>query len=465
MAVKKKKKIAKPTKAVQNLDAPLAKRFLWLGVMALAVAGLFAITLVVGRTPQLKDIPVFQDLFSVALVVHVDLSVLIWFLCIAGMGWSILIAKLKQPWAYWQNAAFVLTALATWFIVISPSTGEWDVIKSNYIPVLDNHLFMLALTFLFAALTVSLAQLLVGYARASRRRALSYVELGWLYAGFTTALALLAFAITAHGMPQLLTADDRFETLFWAGGHLLQFTFTALAMSAWLMLLEQLTGKEEKTFWIFIAYAVLAVGAIASFAGFALFGQDAEAFRYHQTKVMIELLGLAPLVMAVIVVPKFLRMKKKGRNAYRSTLCMSLVLFFAGGVLGTLIRGQNVTIPAHYHGEIVGITLALMGVAYAMLPRFGYRSVETTRLAFWQPIVYGIGQLMHVGGLAYSGGYGVLRKTADAGADLPTNIKISMGIMGLGGLLAIIGGLLFVVVMARAWLAQRRATPRTSVLK
>ena len=39
-----------------------------------------------------------------------------------------------------------------------------------------------------------------------------------------------------------------------------------------------------------------------------------------------------------------------------------------------------------------------------MLPRFGHKSVAHTRMAFWQPIISGLGQLMHVGGLAYSGG-------------------------------------------------------------
>jgi hypothetical protein len=59
---------------------------------------------------------------------------------------------------------------------------------------------------------------------------------------------------------------------------------------------------------------------------------------------------------------------------------------------------------------------------------------------------------MHIGGLAYSGGYGVLRKTPGSVANsLTPDVKIAMGIMGTGGLLAVIGGILFVVVMARAY--------------
>jgi heme/copper-type cytochrome/quinol oxidase subunit 1 len=116
-----------------------------------------------------------------------------------------------------------------------------------------------------------------------------------------------------------------------------------------------------------------------------------------------------------------------------------------------MIRGVNVVIPAHYHGSIVGVTLAFMGLAYVLLPRLGYGDVESSRMARWQPYVYGAGQLIHVVGLAWSGGYGVQRKVAGADQMLLTwQQKAGMGMMGLGGLIAIIGGVLFVLVCLTA---------------
>ena len=51
----------------------------------------------------------------------------------------------------------------------------------------------------------------------------------------------------------------------------------------------------------------------------------------------------------------------------------------------------------------------------------------------------------------WSGGYGVQRKVAGAEQVLRSTGEVAgMGLMGLGGLLAICGGLLFVVVVARA---------------
>jgi cytochrome c oxidase subunit 1 len=116
----------------------------------------------------------------------------------------------------------------------------------------------------------------------------------------------------------------------------------------------------------------------------------------------------------------------------------------------------NVVIPAHYHGSTVGVTLAFMGLAYVLLPKLGFGR-PAGRMAVWQPYVYGAGQLLHVLGLAWSGGYGVQRKVAGADQLLTTlPQKIGMGMMGLGGLIAVIGGLMFVLVCLKA-MSQRSA--------
>ena len=95
----------------------------------------------------------------------------------------------------------------------------------------------------------------------------------------------------------------------------------------------------------------------------------------------------------------------------RAALICSLSLFAGGGVMGFMIRGSNTVIPAHYHGSIVGVTLAYMGVVYLLLPRLGH-PLTMPRTAFWQPYVYGIGQVMHVTALALTGGPTAPRKTA-----------------------------------------------------
>jgi heme/copper-type cytochrome/quinol oxidase subunit 1 len=169
-------------------------------------------------------------------------------------------------------------------------------------------------------------------------------------------------------------------------------------------------------------------------------------------------LSILPLALAVM-----LALWKRGRvqgaaRPLRAALVMSLLLFAAGGLIGFTISGSNVKIPAHYHGCIVGITLAFMGLAYHLLPQLGFRA-PSERLATWQPCVYGLGQILHITGLVWSGGYGVQRKVAGADQVLDSVQQIAgMALMGLGGLIAILGGILFLVVVAQAVWPRRKST-------
>ena len=76
--------------------------------------------------------------------------------------------------------------------------------------------------------------------------------------------------------------------------------------------------------------------------------------------------------------------------------------------------------------------------------------------------MYAIGQLLHIVGLVWSGGYGVQRKVAGAEQVLRSPGEVAgMGLMGLGGAVAIVGGLLFLVVVLRAM--RRRAQDATAL--
>jgi heme/copper-type cytochrome/quinol oxidase subunit 1 len=160
--------------------------------------------------------------------------------------------------------------------------------------------------------------------------------------------------------------------------------------------------------------------------------------------------AIFPVALAVLVSLWPLRGIEASRRPLRAALVSSMALFAAGGVIGLLIGGNNVKIPAHYHGCIVGVTLALMGLVYHLLPRLSYGTPQG-RLAVAQPYLYGAGQSLHIVGLVWSGGYGVQRKVAGSEQVLRSTAEVAgMGLMGLGGLLAIVGGLLFVVVVVRA---------------
>ncbi len=357
---------------------------------------------------------------------------------------------------YFQGGAFWCGAIATALMALSIFDTHWDVIKSNYIPVLDNIEFLSGLAFLLASMVVLVIPVLL-QKPASGTDARATLERAIYYGAWALAIALAAFMLTAELMPDNFPRPYYFEMLFWAGGHVLQFVYTQSAMIGWLVLIAALgfvpTGKGRKLLeW---AFPVSLIAAVLCLPPFFIYGVDDPKFREFYTLSMIHAGGIAPFIVGGYVVYMLIKAGRPPRElrAYYAILVMSLLLFASGGIIGHLIQGQNVTIPAHYHGSIVGVTLALMGIVYVLLPQFGYQNVASTRLAMWQSILYGVGQIIHISGLAISGGYSVLRKST---GELSGEAKFYLGIMGGGGMLAIIGGLLFVIVVVRA----ARQSPR-----
>ena len=134
----------------------------------------------------------------------------------------------------------------------------------------------------------------------------------------------------------------------------------------------------------------------------------------------------------------------------RAALLSSIVLFAVGGGISLVIGDSNTIITAHYHGTGGAISLAFMGLAFHLLPRLGYREPDL-KWATLMPYIYGAGQLLHIIGLLWSGGYGVQRKVAGAAQGLHGFAQTAgMGLMGLGGLIAVVGGIMFLVVVFKA---------------
>ena len=63
----------------------LSTGWLLLALGSLVVGGLLTVVIVLSRTPFLQEIFPWTDIFHTALVVHVDMTVLVWFLSMAGV--------------------------------------------------------------------------------------------------------------------------------------------------------------------------------------------------------------------------------------------------------------------------------------------------------------------------------------------------------------------------------------------
>ncbi len=446
--------------------ARLALGWLSLGVGALAASGVLAVLLVMSRTPGIAPHFPVADFFHTALVAHVDLSVLVWFVAFAGVLWSLNSTPrmLRVGWA-----ALGFAALGTATMAAAPFAGGTPIM-ANYVPVIDAPGFLagLALFGLGVALLVGrglFASPLVGM-RLDGTGALRFGLNGAMVA---TTVALLALAWSYAAVPAVLDGKAYYELLFWGGGHVLQFAWTLLLLVAWLLLADAVGARVPLS--PRVVALLFGIGLACVFATpliYFAFGVTSVEHHRLQTWLMRFGGGLAIVPVAIAVLWSLCRRNTGSAAAdsrarpLRAALIASIALFGAGGLIGYSIHGSDVRIPAHYHGAIVGVTIAMMGVSYWLLPRLGF-AAPPTRLATWQPYVYGGGQLLHVTGLLWSGGYGVQRKVAD-GAVVERSLEqvAGMGLMGLGGLIAIIGGMLFVAAAIVAVVKRPRdaAMPR-----
>ncbi len=434
---------------IQGHPKKLARAWLWLGIMALIGSGLLAILLVLSRTPGIQDVFPLKEFFRAALVVHVDLSVAIWFMAFAAVLWSAA-GGVGLAWMGWMG--FALAAAGTLLMTVSPFFPNAKPLLNNYIPMLQQPVFYTSLWLCAAGFGLAIVRALLTTWPA--RLTVEPLRLGAFIGAIAGAFALIAF-IWSWLTVSTGTGQIYFEMVFWGGGHVLQYQHSLLMAVAWLWLAEYLGAKPVVSPSVLsVLFVIAALPLLAAPVIYLGWAADSPLHMIYFASLMKW--GHPAMGMLILVALVGLWRVVSVEHPAKSAFVASFVLFATGGVLGYMISGVNVVIPAHYHGSIVGVTLAFMGLTYALLPQLGFRAVEG-RMARLQPYIYGGGQLMHVAGLAWSGGYGVQRKVAGADQMLTTlPQKIGMGMMGLGGLIAIIGGLLFVVVCLKAmWPRQK----------
>jgi hypothetical protein len=332
---------------------------------------------------------------------------------------------------------------------VSPFAGAADPVMNNYVPVLRHPVFYTGLGMFTAGVLSHLLRSTMTFSGLPRQfNGADALQAGTKLAAVTAAVAIGAFIASLVAIPSSMEGQVYFDFLFWGGGHVLQFTHTLLMMVVWVLLANNSGCRYTLTPRLTLTYFLLMTLPV-TIVPFLYMAHDvvSPGHRLAFTDLM-KYGGLSSVPLGLAVVASLWKSDKPvGEGRYlRSVLISSIALFTVGGVIGFMISGLDIVIPAHYHGSTVAVTIAFMGLCYFLLPRLGYGELPH-RLAFWQPIIYSGGQFMHILGLAWSGGYGVQRKTAGLAQGLDHVSEIAgMALMGMGGLVSVVGGLLFLVV-------------------
>ncbi|MAF47792.1 MAG: cbb3-type cytochrome c oxidase subunit I [Rhodospirillales bacterium] len=437
-----------------------ARAILWgwamLAILSLAFAGLALIIPVLSKIPFLENAVAWpEQFFQKGLVAHVVLSFVVWFLAVLGFMAQLTPDAGGGPENHPLDAVGLALAVGGTVLIMVPvvlQRGEPTL--NNYIPAIIDPLFYTGLGCLGAGVLIPVTGMLGKLRRKATRDSggaaadgMALVSVGLIYIGALAAFMLAFFQIGAapvdHGYN---------ETLFWGGGHILQFLNMALLILALNLLSRSGLGAMlAAPAFLNAAMAVLFLGAAAGLAFYGAFpaGTDAHTIAFSDLQYLMAVPALIVAAGAYLA-----RGQWAGADFSKPdvlALVLAAAVFALGGGLGFFVDGADTRTPAHYHGVIGGINLAFYGLFYAwFLPALG-RVPRYPRLVRGQLILYAVGQALFVGGMFIAGGMGAARKTMGAGLEMDSFAAVAaIGLRDLGLAMAIIATAAFVILVLMA---------------
>ncbi len=438
--------------------------WLLLALAALVLLTLYALLVAAARTPLLSGFDASRELFQSALVLHVGFAMVVWLLVYAAGLWTLASGD-AGPFRW---AALILAGAGAAAMALAPWFGTPLALLSNYVPVLDSRLYLSGLVLFAAGIALCGAASAGDIVRALRagRRELWRIGALLSIAAAGVALFSLTASFAAGGAP-VNQAD--FEELFWGPGHMLQFVHVLLMMTIWIVLGERaLSGTVAPRRALAGLLLLAALPILASPLIHICYPVGSPEFRVAYTALMTWGTWPAALLLAASLV---LQLTRAGRavwvKAETLPLILSILLFVLGSAFGAAIQGNGATtmVTAHYHGTVGAVALAYMAFGYyVLLPAFGL-AVNAGPLARAQPAIYGGGLIILASALAWWGSMGVPRKTPYVDlAEQSTAALAAMGLLGLGGLLFLVGVVLFVFNIVRSIWQGRLQAARSRTL-
>lgn len=436
-----------------------------LPLAALGLAGLLALMLALARSPAAEVIfPwIGQTFFQKLLVVHVTFAFVVWYLGVQGAMTVVATAQVTAERAMHIGGLGIVAGRAavygfglSFIMLLIPALadlGEPSI--NNYIPLLVHPLYFAGLTLLAVCLSLPIIRLLILLAKQRFAEAGTF---GVACAGVIYLLALVCIVGAWFTLPPNTGIVGAAEYLMWGGGHILQFANTALMLCGFYLLVRVTLGETPlPPAWFKAMMLLLVAGAAAGPLLYLTYDGGSPAMRLTFTHLYWFALPVPTTVVMVSVARLLMRRWRDvwtGAAEVRA-VAAGLVLFGVGGIIGFFEGSVDTRTPSHYHAMLIAVTLGFMALYFGLfLPLLGRRT-ERRRLRTVMYLLLGGGQLIHSLGLYVAGLEGVVRKTAGAAQDLDTVTKIAfMAVEGVGGVIAVAGGIIFIFMAGRLLLAK-----------
>ena len=475
---------------VDNQADALIKANAVVATVALLVGGISAILVLLTRWQAvlLLDATWFYRM----LTIH-GMNMLIFFIIFFEMAVLyfasavLLNCRVPKAWVGWL--AFVLMVVGTVMVEWMMWTGQADVLFTSYVPLRAAPPYYLGvILFAVGALTVVghfFAILVVAKREKTYEGSVPLVTFGGLTAAIIAAVTLLHGAIiyipTFLWSLDVMPVDPQMYRLIWWGlGHSSQQINVAAMVAIWYLLGAFTVGavvlNEKVSRSAFVLYILFI--SMASAHHLLVDPGMGPAWKVWNTSYFMYMAVLASMLHG-FTVPAGIELGLRLRGATQglfgwlkrapwgdpgfSSLVFSITIFgFVGGITGVtfgteqinIIAHNTLRIPGHFHATVVsGTAMAFMGVTYYVIPLIFRKEIAFYKLAKIQPYLFSLGMLIFSMAMTFAGTFGVPRRHWDisfAGApfqpEFSPAVNLVLGIMAVGGLIAAIGGGIYILV-------------------
>ncbi|OGW43394.1 MAG: hypothetical protein A2132_03530, partial [Nitrospirae bacterium RBG_16_43_11] len=367
---------------------------------------------------------------------HVVLAILLWLLSFTVVLWDIYLGDGTA--GRFKNISHKISFLGPILVTISVLTGNGKAVTNNYVPTIIDPVFFIGLTLFIIGFSINaIAYLKKGIKYLFTKDILLNTVIISLFISIVMILSLVSSILLNREFAEPIIF---YERLFWTPGHIQQILNGSLLIIVWYTLLRK-HGGEFRT-WGFLKYANLLLFISAVFISSIQFFNDPVDKTSVAAAEITYAFGLG--------LPVFLHIANIIRNLKRANfgvayiaLILSMIIYTFGIAIAYGGFANDLRVPAHYHGAVTSLTLAFMGLSYYLIRDIRSR-VYGERLARFQPVIYGAGMFLFILGLFISGAFGAPRKTYGVAFTSDPVVLASLTIMGIGTILAVIGGIIFV---------------------
>jgi cytochrome c oxidase subunit 1 len=471
------------------------------GVVFLLIGGILAIGVVLTRWPAvhwLEAATFYQVLTAHGLdmlifwIIFFEIAVL--YFCSS----TLLRSRIATPRVAW--VAFALMVIGAVTNNIAVYQGGSSVMMTSYVPMMAAPSFYLGLI-LFAvgaliACFVFFGTLVVAKGEQTYQGSVPLVTFGAIVAAIIAVFTIVSGAIIL--IPTYLMSIGLVEhvdpliyrTIWWAFGHSSQQVNVAAHISVWYLVAAVVFGarpmSERVSRGAFLLY-ILFLQLASAHHLLADPGMSTE-WKVVNTSYFMYFAVLASMIHG-LTIPGAMEVAQRQKGFTRglfewlrkapwgnpvfSGVFISLIGFgFLGGISGVMMGTEQLNmiihntiyVPGHFHATVViGTTLTFMALTYYLIPVLFKREMIAPRLAKWQPYLFGFSMYFFCLVMMGAGTLGIPRRHWDLSFsgmpmayEWPGAAYLMMGLVGIGGLAAIVGGAIYVYVTVGSLLWGKR---------